>query len=168
MSSDWLRVRCVAGVIRQTADGWTAVCSLTYRWHNRSLPVPAYCRRCTKHHYCSFMLHRGAKKGFRDYLFKDYCRGRLINNAPIYRFLCSNMTNSNIQIFCPTQFSYEEAFLCHKIRLVHCYCSTCCMHLTKFSPVEWIKGGIANFYFLVWGFSLINAPKYILYNVGTL
>ena len=74
------------------------MCSLTYRWHNRSLPVPAYCRRCTKHH-CSFMLHRGAKKGFRDYLFKDYCRGRLINNAPIYRFLCSNMTK-NIQILC--------------------------------------------------------------------
>ena len=45
------------------------------------------------------MLHRGAKKGFRDYLFKDYCRGRLINNAPIYRFLCSNMTK-NIQILC--------------------------------------------------------------------
>ena len=61
-------------------------------------PVPSRARILQTLHKAPLQLHaaQGCKKGFRDYLFKDYCRGRLINNAPIYRFLCSNMTKNMI------------------------------------------------------------------------
>ena len=75
-------------------------------------PVPSRARILQTLHKAPLQLHaaQGCKKGFRDYLFKDYCRGRLINNAPIYRFLCSNMTK-NIQILCvPSSLAMNMLF----------------------------------------------------------